>query len=119
MRSVQAPHRIATQSCRSSSAYRRQKAWPRLLKSQTTGGAPPGQITFSEQKLQRPCKHCLRFINALENLPMVNRRYGWRLQTLPGRKAGAPQVAESVLLPAQKSRDVEMIVFRDWRTRHV
>ena len=33
----------------------------------------------------------------------------------PRRKAEASQLAESVLLPAQKSRDIEMIVFRDRR----
>src|SRR3984885_1220735 len=49
---------------------------------------------------------------------MVNRMYGWRVQAIPGRKAGAPRGIESVLLPAQKSRDVEMVVFRDWRARN-
>src|ERR1700729_4012390 len=36
----------------------------------------------------------------------------------PRPRAEAPQVPESVLLPAQKSRNIEMIVFRDWRTRN-
>ena len=86
------------------------------MKSQTRGEAPPGQITFGEQKLQCLPKHCLRFYNALDILPKVNCKRRFRLSTSSGRKAEASQVAESMLLAAQKSRDVEMIVFRDWST---
>src|SRR5271156_292222 len=37
---------------------------------------------------------------------------------LAGPRAEASRPAESVLLPAQERRDVEMLVFRNWRTRN-